>query len=170
MTSGATAWLLVLSGLLVIAAVVLIPAWQSNDELAWRLQVMRRQTLRLDHQKQAYHNFKVALERNEPAAVQQLAFHYLRLKPRGAEAIMLARHRDDDTLMPQFVSVDDMLHVDPPKVGADIRPYQPIGSRLFRYTADHRRYVLLGIAAICLYVGYSIVVRQPSKRGAESAA
>ena len=74
-------WSLLFSGLAIWAATMLVPAHLDVLKLERKHELMRQQTDHMTAQRERYDEFRLALERGEPAAVALLADKHLNLRP-----------------------------------------------------------------------------------------
>lgn len=139
-------WLFLISGLVLIAATVLIPAQRERDQARLYLQ---RATAATEHRQARlarYHQFAQAARNADPALVSSLAAMQLNLAPEGTE-LLLSSGEIPSRSASVFASLEP-----PPLVlpEADGRPV----SRLERWTTDPTaRLWLLGAAAMLVLLG-----------------
>jgi hypothetical protein len=170
-------WMLLISGLAMIAAAVLTPAWTAVRDLHWQEQIMQVQADRLADQTQAYLSFHDALVHDDPVLLERLAFHYLSYKPVGvrpltgtppadlagsvAHANYVERPGAAATVgtgpgvltVAQGDRIDDWLRVALPQVGVDYPVQRPVRSRLVRITRGWSGLALIAAGALLVMVG-----------------
>lgn len=132
-------WLLLVSGLAMVAAAAVTPATLELRELNWRLELMRQQEQALAQQREAYDLFVGALEQDDPVLLERLAFVNLRLKPAGVEP---ACPTTASVSAAAEAAVEDWLHVDLPQEGVDYAPLPEVKSRLVRLSTGTSRLIL----------------------------
>ena len=138
-----TGWPLLLAGLALVAAVVLIPAW---DELE-RVRFERDKLLAMDAQgrerirRQA--RYLAALERGDEALVRSLALDQMRLVPAGRSAVL-------EPPPPGPVDIYAQLEPPPRTLTAPV-PADSARARMAR--RDRVRPWLLGLGALMVLVG-----------------
>src|SRR5688572_27063739 len=77
-------YLLIFSGMALLAMALMVPAWMESRELAWQVSLMELQAKRLADQENSYREFNTALAEDDPVLLERLAFYHLRLKPAGS--------------------------------------------------------------------------------------
>ncbi|MBI1375041.1 MAG: hypothetical protein GC159_20170 [Phycisphaera sp.] len=140
-------WLLLLSGVAIVAATVLVPTWRSVLEMQAQVDQLQVRCDLLHRQLENYNAFKREYEAGNPLLMQRLAWQQLRLKPPGAE--MLDSVQLSAELKPEPVNVEQWVQpmdvIETPYVhGNDpLRDAPFIHSRLAALiTGPHRPYVL----------------------------
>ncbi|QQE12337.1 hypothetical protein JD969_02360 [Planctomycetota bacterium] len=155
--SAMPGWLFMLAAMAIIGAVLIVPQWLSCRELAWRAEVMKAQTQRLEDLHGRYIAFLDALNNEDLDLYEQLAFSELRLKPEGTNFVMVRNglsyvpissgHREGN-------SIERQLTVSMDVVGEEVEPLEPINTRLVRMTTKKKsRIVLLVMGLGCLVLG-----------------
>lgn len=138
-----TGWPLVLAGLALVAAVVLIPAWEQLEQTRFE----RDKLLAMDAQgrerirRQA--RYLAALERGDEALVRSLALDQMRLIPAGRTAVL-------EPPPPGPVDIFEPLEPAPVTIQA-VRPTDSTLARLAR--SDRLRPWLIGLGALMVLVG-----------------
>lgn len=138
-----TGWPLVLAGLALVAALVLIPAWDQLEQTRFE----RDKLLAMDAQgrerirRQA--RYLAALDRGDEALVRSLALDQMRLVPTGHTAVL-------EPPPPGPVDVYAQLEPAPVTIRA-VRPANSVLARLSR--SDRLRPWLLGLGALMVLVG-----------------
>lgn len=138
-------WLFLIAGLVLLAATLLIPAFESLDDTRWQrdraLAVEKHRLARLAR----YSDYLGALEREEPALILSLAASQLNQIPEGREAILEAP-------LDATSSASVFAGLEPPMVRLPERETRP--SLLERLTTgDRTRPWLLWAATVCLFIG-----------------
>lgn len=138
-------WLFVGAGLALLAATLLIPAFDQLGEVRWQrdraLAVEEHRLARLDR----YREYLSALEREEPALLLSLAASQLNQIPAGRAPIL-------DAPLDSSSSASVFAGLEPPMVRLPER--EPVGSLLERLvTGDRTRPWLLAGSGICLLIG-----------------
>lgn len=138
-------WLFVIAGLGLLAATLLVPAFDDLHEVEWQrdraVAVEGHRLERLDR----YHEYLDALEREEPALIMSLAASQLNQIPVGRAAIL-------DAPLDATSSASVFAALEPPMTRLPERARS--GSWLeWLATGDRTRPWLLGVAAVCLLVG-----------------
>ena len=138
-----TGWPLLLAGLALLAAVVLIPAWEELQQVRFE----RDKLLAMDAQgrerirRQA--RYLAALERGDEALVRSLAFDQMRLVPAGRSAVLEP---------PPPGPVDIYAQLEPPP--KTLTAPRPTNSALARLARQERiRPWLLGLGGLMVLVG-----------------
>lgn len=146
--------LFVAVGMSLLAAAVLIPAWQDNRKLTQRHDVLEHQAELMAAQRERYVEFHDALAANDPQLLQRLAFSQLHVRPvegdvwPGDEPAWVGK--GDDRLA-MTASIDAALA----EPMAHVRPKPSLvapPSRMERLATGTSRVGLLG-AALCFVAG-----------------
>ncbi len=151
-----TGWPLVVAGLALVAAVVLIPAWDQLEQTRFE----RDKLLAMDSQgrerirRQA--RYLAALERGDEALIRSLALDQMRLVPAGRTAVL-------EPPPPGPVDIYAPLEPAPVTIRA-VRPADSVLARLSR--SDRLRPWLLGLGALMVLVG--VLPQGASGRAASS--
>ncbi len=161
-------WTLLAAGAFLIGLAVLILPWQQNEQLRWQHRLLTQQSERLARQTQAYHDFDKALHDKEAVLLERLAYHQLRLKPKGADTLAgvlgeagIQRARNNHfpyntavrqtgetaELRPGY-TVEDWLAIPLPQPGEDFPLYLPYRSRLMRLATGPCRLILMLAGAL----------------------
>lgn len=170
--AGLPGWMLMVSGIVLLAAAVLIPAWMETRELDWQRRVMEVQIEQLHQQEQRYRGFLEAVESDDPIVLQRLAFSQLHLKPTGSipmgmvdggktpKAVLFATDIEDIVACSLKVhetmdqrtsaSVDAALYQDVLREDEDDAVLPPLQSRLGRVCTGPARFAVAGAAVLCL--------------------
>ncbi len=170
------AWMLLLSGMAILGATVLMPAWIESQYLAWQLDVMRRQTDALAQQVGAYRTFHQAVRDRDPVVLKRLAFHQLRARPSGASLLLPAERsapRLPADLPAPFVRppselertdhgsfIEAWLHQPLPRVGQEIAPFRVTATRLVRLTLGPSRLIVALFGVVCLLAALALGGRE----------
>lgn len=166
--AGLSQWLLLLSGVVVLAAALLVPAWCEIRELAWQEHCLTLQARQLREQRHHYEQAADALAANDPVMLQRIAYHYMRLKPNDAEMILKAGnqagHQAGHQLGADVLPIEAIVHEPVAHVGNDLAPLEPINSRLVRVTHGPTRLATAGVAIICLLLGLGYPLRESGQR------
>ncbi len=161
-------WLPLLGGLTLLGMTLITPEWLSWREMVWQRDMLKLQAESMQTQRERYAAFYDALESDDPALLERLAFTHLRYKPadkklmdnlwvtsvpaRGVQGSNYVAVND-----PTFSGNDEVIEswlASPlPVVGQDIQPLRPINTRMTRMTSGTSRYVLLAVAIICMIAG-----------------
>ena len=152
--------LFLVSGLALLAAVTLVPAWIVHHEHTWRLTVMQAQAAALSEQTGRYEAFAAALADDDPVVLERLAMTHLRLGMAGKTPLWV-RPLEQET-----GDVGEWLSVPQPQLGRDVPRYVPPTGRLVRLTTGPGRPALLGVSLMCIVAG---VLFNP-RSGEETAA
>ncbi|MEX2672390.1 MAG: hypothetical protein WD294_09805 [Phycisphaeraceae bacterium] len=80
-------WTLTLSGMIVVAVTVITPAYLEARQIEAQCIVLRQAATRTDSHYQNYIAFDQALRRNDPLLLERLAWHHLRMRPAGTDAM-----------------------------------------------------------------------------------
>ena len=155
--SALPGWLFMLAAMAIIGATLIVPQWLSCRDLAWRAEVMKAQTNRLEDLQGRYVAFLDALNAEDLKLYEQLAFSELRLKPEGKNFVMV---RDGLSYVPisnghrEGNSIERQLTVSLDVVGEEVAPLEPINTRLGRMTTKKKsRMGLLIMGLGCLVLG-----------------
>lgn len=89
-TGQFASWTLLLSGIAIWAATMLVPAHLDVLKLEHKHDVMREQTEHMTAQRERYDQFRLAVDRREPAAVALLADKHLNLRPADRVALRIS--------------------------------------------------------------------------------
>ncbi len=141
-------WLFTLAGSVLLAVVVLVPAWLDHHEAAWRLGIMRAQAQALSQQRQNYEAFASALQADDPVLLERLALTHLNLTLEEKQPVRLSTPASADT-----ADVGAWLAVPQPVIGQDLPAYLAPANRLTRVATGPGRPALLAIGLICLIGG-----------------
>jgi hypothetical protein len=138
-------WLFLIGGLVLLAATLLIPAFDDLHEVRWQrdraLAVEEHRLARLER----YGNYLGALEREEPALIMSLAASQLNQIPEGREAILEAP-LDASSSASVFGALEPAQ--------ARLPERRRVGSLLERLaTGERTRPWLFAAAGVCLLVG-----------------
>ena len=138
-------WLFVLAGLAVIAAAVLIPAFDDLDEARWQrdraVAIEKHRTQRLER----YAEYIAAVDRRDENVVRALVAEQLNKVPRGWSEL---EPMSDPTA--KDASVFPALEPDP----LEIDPRAPVDSALSRMARDDRTRLLMVIGgAVAVLIG-----------------
>lgn len=146
-------WLYLIAGLLLMAAVVLIPARHDLDRAMWRRdRVLAAEMHRLDRLTR-HEMYLEAVHNRDRTVLNQLAVRQLGLAPAGSEVILLTDHEADLT-----ASVFASIEPEP----VDLPEGPAVESVLGRLATDERaRLWLLAGASVLVLVG----LLPPSVRG-----
>ncbi len=141
--AGLPGWMLLISGLAIVAATVLTPTWMSLREVDWQRQVMREQIERLERQRERYAQFHAALVDDDPVLLERLAYTQLRYQP--VEAMLMAEADALDASIAAYLAepAQGVLPARPPT----------IDTRLVRLTTGPTRAPLLAAGLLCLVGG-----------------
>jgi hypothetical protein len=151
-------WMFMVSGMVLVAAALLAPAWREGQRMKWQLDLMSLQADALVKQGESYHQFHEALASDDPVLLERLAYLHLRLKPAGTETLdtqaaaqwlMDARENNRTGAF----SIEAMLHQPLPRAGVDYPVPDPPQSRLVRLTTGTYRLAILLVGGLCLAVG-----------------
>lgn len=160
-------WLMMTSGLAVLGACLLFPVWQENQQLQWRLNLMRQQADRLAQLDRDYQRFHEAIAERDPILLQRLAFYHLRLKPTDADLLLPVQPLTPDwstvslqrnLATPSAVAapplpVETLLSTHIP-TALDVPPPPPApDTLLMRLTIGDLRPVGLSLGLIIVYLG-----------------
>lgn len=88
-TGQLASWTLLLSGIAIWAATMLVPAHLDVLKLEHKHDVMRQQTEHMTAQRERYDQFRLAVDRREPAAVALLADKHFNLRPTDRVALRM---------------------------------------------------------------------------------
>ena len=149
-------WLFLLGGLLLAAAVLLLPTYLGLRELSWRHEVMQAQAAMLEAQRADYSAFLDAVEADDPTVLERLAYTQLRLKLRGREVVQPTGSDGMGgtlSVLDEAGSVEAWLNRPAPELGRDIAPLPPADGRLVRLATGPLRYPALLAAALCILAG-----------------
>lgn len=166
----APAWALLLAGALLLAASLLTGPYLENQRLGWQRDLIRLQLQRLEEQEQAYQQLLLALDSDDPVLIQRLAYHYLKLKPAGAESIanpdnfqkppgvMGAAYGKPGGPVPRPLAesmnnVDAWLYRPMPVVGKDYPPYPMTDTLLTKLVTGPARPTVAAIGGLLIAVG-----------------
>ena len=110
-------WAPLLTGLVIVAAVVLAPAWLKGKRLEHRRNQLRQQVNNLETRAQAWREIAHAVESRDPAAMRRLAWNVFGYKPAGTTLVDIARSRPQpiETWLP---SPPDELTAPAPEPGS----------------------------------------------------
>ena len=150
-------WLFVLAGLVMCAAVVLVPAENDLHDLEGILGQLRRADVALADRLHAHAAFLDDVDRGSPDLVRRLAVGQLNLVPEGRRAVLLTRTAP--------ASITDWIDgaATPPRGQADAgRP--PRLSLLSRLTDGPYRLWLLGGSMLSVFMGL-LIGERPPRRG-----
>lgn len=152
-------WAFLIMGMVLVAASVLVGPWLENRRIAWQCELVQAQADRLAQQEQAYRQFQAALQRNDPALIERLAFHYLHLKPQGTDLLLQAGYRAGHggravRLVAEHPgTVDRWAYRPMPVVGKDFPKYSAVDNLLVRVTTGPLHLVLVVLAGACILLG-----------------
>ncbi len=161
-------WLPLLGGLILLGMTLITPEWLSWREMVWQRDMLKLQAESMQTQRERYAAFYDALESDDPALLERLAFTHLRYKPADKklmDGLWLASAPAGGVQGSNYVTVNDptfsgndaviesWLASPLPVVGQDIQPLRPINTRMTRITSGPSRYALLAVAIICLIAG-----------------
>ncbi len=192
LTGALAGWTLLVGGMLLLAAVILTPAWLECNELRWQQHTLRLQALSLAEQAQAYRQFHHAVTTGDPVVIERLAYTELGLKPAGTTPLLThaganalwsnSTNADraravDPTALPDLnmpersagiaglpaSSIAAWLHRPVPRVGIEVAAYQPVRSWLTRITTSGTRPAIITAALACLIAGMFLPTN-PSRR------
>ncbi len=136
-----------ISGLALLAAVAVVPAWLAHHEYTWRLMVMQSQAAALSQQTGRYESFADALRDDDPVVLERLAMTHLRLGMVGKTPLWV-RSLEDET-----GDVGAWLSVPQPELGVDVPFYAPSRNRLVRLVTGPGRPALLLVSLMCIVAG-----------------
>ncbi len=160
-------WLMMAAGLAVLGACLLFPVWQENQQLQWRLNLMRQQADRLAQLDRDYQRFHEAIVQRDPILLQRLAFYHLRLKPTDADLLLPVQPLTPDwstvslqrnLAAPSAVAapplpVETLLSTHIP-TALDVPPPPPApDTLLMRLTIGDLRPVGLSLGLVIVYLG-----------------
>lgn len=167
-------WIYLLSGLTLLSVMLVTPAWVACEQLGWQRDVMRLQADRLSGQRERFESFYRALDGDDPAVLERLAFTQLRYKPVGrhlwerpildsvaaaepnlADQPARADHpgagpQASDQALAISGSIEAWLHEPMPVVGGSTGQFQ---SRLTRLATGPSRLALMAVAIAFLIGG-----------------
>ena len=135
-------------GLVMVAAVVLIPVLLENGELQSQRDLLRLQADRMAEQEESYRRTLSALEAEDPLLLERVAYSYLRLKPTGAEVVETSGPNDGPT---PLSTIESWLHKPmptAPESGDHIIP-----PHLIRLVIGETRYMVLALGVVLLMLG-----------------
>lgn len=172
-------WLYLVSGAALIAIMMLITVWRDLCPLIWQRDVLALQSQSVARHAQAFEQFYLALESEDPVLLESLAYHHLRLKPAGCAVIQTAnskswRHAitgldlsgsasaptpvtDGFSLEQRFI--DAVAMTDPQSARASWpgssawARYQPVQSTLMSIATGWRRIFVLSFGMVLLIAG-----------------
>ncbi len=150
-------WLFLTAGLLLLALVLLTPAWLTHRELVWQRDLMRLQVRQLERQAERYADFRAALAAEEPVLLERLALMQLGLSPTAKTPLWMGA--DSPWIAPGDAAgggggaVDAWLAQPLPRVGVDVPAPRAIDSRLTRLTTGLPRTLLITAALACVLAG-----------------
>jgi len=150
-------WLFILAGLVMCAAMILIPAQGDRDDLRQELRAMHRKDALIAARLRAHAEFLDELDREEPQLIRRLAASQLNLIPQGHQPVLLstAPQRSVVDLIDSTVRVGDAEEGGCPT------------SRLAELATGPPSLWVLGGSVLCLLVG---LVLGPSRESAAADA
>jgi cell division protein FtsL len=161
-------WLFLASGLLLLGALTLVPAYEQVRQLRWQQDALQHQHQHLQQITGRYEAFHAALAERDPVALAHVAYRRLGLQPRGMTVLPV---RDvpsygyasrsggrQPSLQPGLLQsegdgLDAWLFQPVPRVGHEIAPLLPVDTMLTRLTTGPRRWLVLVAAAMLVAFG-----------------
>lgn len=153
-------WLFLLSGITLVALSLLVPAWADVREMDWQVKVMRLQAQSFEAKVDSYKEFNAALAVDDPVLLERLAYYHLRLKPVGAQAVLLNHTAapGSATRQERIPTVEELLHRPVPTPGVNMPAYKPLNTRLLRLTRNTpTRLAMLAAGLLCVTAGITAV-------------
>lgn len=162
---AAPGYLAVIAGAAVLSAMVLAPAHASLERTRWERAVMRVQAEHLSDLAERYRDFHEALEAGEPVLLERLAYAQLRLRPahkRSLPAVERSQPGGGETADASGVSARSLedpadihawLSRPLPRVGREIAPHRPAGTRLARLASGRSRVGLTVAGGVLVFGG-----------------
>lgn len=152
-------WLFLLSGITLVALSLLVPAWADVREMDWQVKVMRLQAQSFEAKVDSYKEFNAALAVDDPVLLERLAYYHLRLKPVGAQAVLLNHTAPGSTTRQERIpTVEELLHRPVPTPGINMPAYKPLNTRLLRLTrSTPTRLAMLAAGLLCVTAGITAV-------------
>lgn len=159
------------AGVSLVAAVLLLPAYQENREVAWQRDLLRLQADRLGEQNDSYHETVAALEGEDPVLLERLAYTYLHLKPRGT--ILLDDLDQGIAQADTMQTVEQWLQRRMPEVGVDFASLGPMPRPMqtaHRLVTGPTRHMVLLLGIVLIALGIMLPVKNASPARQEALA
>jgi hypothetical protein len=106
-------WTLTLSGMVVVAATIITPAYLEAKAIEAQCVVLRQVKHRTIAHHANYVAFSEALRDNDPVLLERLAWHHLRMQPSGAQTLDTLETLEDPWVVP---SVDKWVAPPPGQI------------------------------------------------------
>ena len=175
-------WACLAIGMAIAAALAIVPAWLDLREAEWERGFIELWRSRQQETVEAYEQFALALQSNDPVLLERLAFEQLRHKPAHGQLMKLPDdvasawkirqawlagdgrwgmwntldHEELEAapLQPMpAASIEQWLHLPQPVVGVDYPPYVEPDTMLVRIATGPKRLLLLGLAGAFILCG-----------------
>lgn len=156
------------AGVVLVAAVLLLPAYQENREVAWQRDLLRLQADRLGEQNDGYHETVAALEGEDPVLLERLAYTYLHLKPKGT--ILLEDMDQGIAQADTMQTVEQWLQRPMPEVGVDFASLDPMPRPLqtaHRLVTGPTRHMVLLLGIVLVALGIMLPVKNAAPASQE---
>ncbi len=164
-------WVMLLAGIVTVAATLLVGPYLENRQLDWQRQVIQQRATVHDSQRQAYDRMLVALKSDDPILLQRLAYHYLRLKPTGARLLtptnpttnLRAATTPSPTLAPlgeRVTTIETWMAQGMPPPPVLPAPQTTLDARLVRLTTGPLRPMVAAAGALAIALGLVPLVRK----------
>ncbi len=169
MLNALPAWLFLISGLVIVAAVVLVGPMLELRQLEYDRQRIEAEAKLPRHEREALEQMHEALLANDPATIERLALVYRNLVRPGSSALLPREtapsplHETPEELSPR--ELDLLIHSDAPnpieawardvaRARVDLpEPPDEVETTLVRLTTGPRRKAVLALGVVLLMLG-----------------